>query len=136
MTRLLALTFAMFFLLSCHKRGEMACIAIRKESDDVEFVTKVVGLGFAPYDNPLEITNAMITGWVSRPGGTNCQWSRIVVHDQVVITIRDKSSSLHTVTATIIGKTPGKLDYGEVEIVIKSPEEAVVLVGERPANVR
>lgn len=136
MNRLSIVLFTSFVLAGCFERPAMTMIEIRSESDEVKSVEEVFGIGFGPYDNPLKPTNAAIPGPVSKFRAGHGEWTRIVVHDQIAFSLQDRSGQLHTPKVTILGKVPGKKDYGQVDIVIKSPEEVVVTVGERPANPR
>jgi len=115
----------------CKNATSMSCIGIRSQMEGIVNVSNVCGVDFHPYPNPSEPTNSRITGAVSKAKATHCSLSRIVVSDTITITYREKDGSSHTPRVTIVGTIPGKKDYGDVEIVIRSPNEAVVTVGER-----
>ena len=134
MNRSIFILLTVVVLAGCSEKPAMTTINFRNESLEIEKVKEVLGVGFDPYDDPSKSTNALITGSFGRLGGAHHGWARIMVHNDVVFSLEDRSGQLHTPKVTILGKVPGKKDYGQVDIVIKGPEEVVVTVGERPAS--
>lgn len=134
MNRCSVVIFGAVVLAGCFETPVMTTINFRNESVEVAKVREVLGIGFAPFDDPLKSTNALITGTFGRLGGAHNGWSRIMVHDNAIFSLEDQNGQLHSPKVTILGRIPGKKDYGQVDIVIKSPEEVVVTVGERPAR--
>jgi hypothetical protein len=105
-------------------------VEIQSRFDYVIRVNSVRGIGFAPFPDPSEPTNAYLTGAVNNKGSGHSLRGRIVVHDTATIVYRDPSGNLHHPKVKIIDLHPGQKDYGWVRIVITGPEEVLVYKGE------
>lgn len=134
MNRSSLFVLATVVLTGCFERPAMTTITITSQCKEIAMVREVSGVGFDPYEDQTKPTNARLSGSVGRSKFSHHEWTRIVVHDQVNFSLEDRSGQLHTPKVTILGKIPGQKDYGQVDIVIKGPEEVVVTVGERPAS--
>lgn len=123
------LAISALITLSCESPS--ACmIEIQSRFDYVVTVNSVRGIGFAPFPDPSEPTDAYVTGAVSSKRKSHSLRGRIMVHDTATIVYRDPAGNLHHPKVKIIDLHPGQKDYGRVGIVITGPEEALVYKGE------
>jgi hypothetical protein len=122
-------TTAVLLTFSC-KRQPLCRIEIQSNFDYVVMVTSVIGIGFSPFPNPHQPTDANITATVAKPSKSHSAPARIIIHDSPMLTYRDPSGGLHRPTVKIIKLHPEQKDFGYVRIVLQTPEEVLVYAGE------